>query len=79
MPVQTAPATVAEMTPAELRAMIEEVVHDQLSDLIADPDEGFELRPEFVERLRREQAAIAAGDRGVSLAEVLARRAAAGR
>lgn len=50
-------STVADLTPAELRALIAEVVHDQLVELIGDPDEGLELRPDFVlmlqERVRR--------------------------
>lgn len=46
--------TVAEMTADELRHMIEDVVEDKLMDLVRDPDQGLELRPEFeAEILRR--------------------------
>lgn len=40
-------ATVAELTPPELRALIQEVVRETLTELLGDPDEGLEVRPEF--------------------------------
>lgn len=49
-------ATVAELTPAELRALVAEVVHEQLIELLGDPDEGLELRPDFA-RLLQERVA----------------------
>lgn len=51
--------TVAQMTPEELRAMIQ----DTLSEWFGDPDEGLELHPKVIERIQRQRAAFAAGKR----------------
>jgi len=37
----------------ELKALIKEAVEEALVELLGDPDEGFELRPEVRERLQR--------------------------
>lgn len=66
------PTTLAEMTPAELRAVVEEVVHDQLVELLGDEDEGLELRPEIRDRLLRQRQEVLAGERGTPLDQVLA-------
>lgn len=62
--------TVAELTPAELRAMIEEIVHDQLVDLIGDPDQGLKLRPEVWDQLKRQQERVRQGDLGTPLSTI---------
>lgn len=62
--------TVGELTPAELRAMIEEVVHDQLIDLIGDPDQGLKLRPEVREQLERQQERVRRGETGTPLSAI---------
>jgi hypothetical protein len=58
--------TVADMTPNELRAMIQET----LSEWLGDPDEGLEVRLEIIERIQRQRAEYAAGKRGKSLEEI---------
>lgn len=60
---------VAEMTVDELRRLIEEVVQQTVLDLLADPDEGLELREEVKERLRSSLAATET----IPAAEVAAR------
>lgn len=44
--------TVADLTVAELRDMIRETVAEALAELIEDPDEGLELREDFVEEMK---------------------------
>lgn len=63
-------ATVAELTPAELRAMIEEVVRDELLDVVGDPDEGLELRPEVRAQLEVQRERVRQGDLGIPLADI---------
>ncbi len=69
----TTAETVSTMTVAEFRALIEEVVREQLIDLFSDSDEGLELRPEVRERLLAQQNRVQQGERGISLDEVVAR------
>ena len=47
---------VADLTVEELRALIKEAVQEELREILADPDKGLELRPEFVERLQNSLA-----------------------
>lgn len=60
--------------PAELREQlegwVEHIVDQRLVELFGDPDEGLELRPKLVERLREQQKQVAAGDLGVPYDEV---------
>ena len=62
-------ATVAELTPAELRALIAEVVDERLVELLGDPDEGLELRPEFVQLIQERVSRYRKGAKTVSLSE----------
>ncbi|MEX2316981.1 MAG: hypothetical protein WD669_07510 [Pirellulales bacterium] len=66
-----------QMIPAALRddieAFVEHVVDQRLVELFGDPDEGFELREEVVQRLREQQKRVAAGDLGVPYDEVVRR------
>lgn len=43
---------VADLTVEELQALIRQVVHEELQDVIADPDKGLELTSEIEARLR---------------------------
>ncbi|MCP9448640.1 MAG: hypothetical protein NNA21_01080 [Nitrospira sp.] len=43
---------VADLTVEELQALIRQVVHEELQDLLADPDKGLELTDEIRTRLR---------------------------
>ncbi len=62
---------VAEMTKAELKKMIEAIVEQKLLELLGDPDEGLSLKRSIRERLLRQQRAVARGERGASLQEVV--------
>jgi len=64
---------VAELTVDEFKTLIEEVVEKKLAEMMGDPDEGLELRPEFEQRLRRSLAYVAAGGKTLSLEELTAR------
>lgn len=44
--------SVANLTVAELRTLIREVVAETITSLFVDPDEGLELREEFEAELR---------------------------
>ncbi|MGB9776519.1 MAG: hypothetical protein ACPLYD_01150 [Anaerolineae bacterium] len=65
--------TVAQMTRSELREMIERIVEEKLLELLGDPDEGLQFRKSVRERLLRQRKAVAAGERGELLEEVVAR------
>ena len=43
--------TVADLTIAEFRALVREIVAEVIEELI-DPDEGLEVRPEFIEEMK---------------------------
>lgn len=64
------PATVAELTHEELRALIEEVVHDQLIELFGDPEEGLAIRLEVRAQLEKQRERVRRGDLGVRLSAV---------
>ncbi len=52
MTTQTQTAqTVADLTIAEFRAMVREIVAEVVEEMI-DPDAGLEPRPEFIEEMR---------------------------
>lgn len=65
--------TVAQMSVAELRELVGELLEEKLLELFGDPDEGLELRAEVRERLLRQQTAAAEGERGAPLADVAGR------
>lgn len=65
--------TISQMTPLELRALIEDAVERKFVELIGDPDLGLEIRPEVRERLLEQQRASAAGDLGEPLEDVVKR------
>ena len=51
---------VADLTVEELQTLIRQVVHEELQNLIADPDKGRELTDEIQARL---QASLASSER----------------
>lgn len=65
--------TVAQMSPLELRELIEDVVEQKLDELLGDPDVGCELRDDIKARLIRQRKEIEAGERGIPLEEVVRR------
>ena len=64
---------VAELTVDEFKQIIGQAVESKLSEMLGDPDEGLELRPEFEQRLRRSLAYVAAGGKTFSMEEITAR------
>ena len=66
--------TVAKMTKAELREIIETAVEaaleKKLLEILYDPDQGLQIRKALRKRLLRQQQAVAAGERGRPLEEV---------
>jgi len=63
--------TVAQMTKAELVELIESSIEQKLLEMLGDPDEGLPIRKSVRERLLRQKQAVAAGERGESLDEVV--------
>lgn len=61
---------VAQMTEQELRDIVGDAVEEKLLELLADPDEGLEIRPELRSRLLDQQRQVSAGERGRSFDEV---------
>ena len=64
-------ATVGQMEKGELREMIEAIVEQKLLELLGDPDEGLPIRTSVRDRLLRQQQAVAAGERGDALEDVV--------
>ena len=60
--------TMAQMSQAEFRKMLEEVVEEtveqKLLELLGDPDEGLEIREAVQARLLRQREEVAAGQYG---------------
>ena len=65
--------TIARMTKAEFKEMIEDIIEQKLIDLLGDPDEGRPLRKSVRERLLRQKEAVAMGERGEPFEEVVRR------
>jgi hypothetical protein len=63
-------ATVAEMTRDELQELIGAVVEQKLVELLGDPDEGLPLKRALQDRLVRQMASVARGERGERLEDV---------
>ena len=57
----------------ELKALIKEAVEEALAELLGDPDEGLELRPEVRERLQRSLERVRQGESGIPAEEVAKR------
>lgn len=64
-------STVGQMTPDELRTMLETLIEQKQLELLGDPDEGLVTRRSVRERLLRQQRAVAAGERGRPLSDVV--------
>jgi len=62
--------TLAEMTEQDLRELVGDAVEERLLEILVDPDEKAEVRPEFLESLHTEHAKVLAGDLGCDLHEV---------
>jgi len=65
--------TVARMTTSELREMIETIIEQKLLELLGDPDEGIPIRKSVRDRLLLQKQAVAMGERGEPLEDVVQR------
>jgi hypothetical protein len=66
-------ANVGQMSPDELKEIIGSVVEQKLKEILGDPDEEFEIRADVRDRLLRQKKAVANGERGEELEEVMKR------
>ena len=64
-------STVAQMTKEELREIIEMSIEQKLIEILGDPDEGLEIRESVRDRLLRQREAVAAGERGQPLDDIV--------
>ena len=64
---------VAEMTAEELREVVGSAVEKKIVELLGDPDAGVEIRENVRKRLLRQKRAVAKGDRGEPLENVVRR------
>lgn len=64
---------VANLTINEFRELVQEVVIQTLSEMMGDPDEGLELRDDFVEELKQSLANVEAGGKTVPAQKVAER------
>jgi len=64
---------VAEMTADELKQLVGLAVEEKLIELLGDPDEGSVLRESLRKRLLRQKRAVAKGERGELLEDVVRR------
>ena len=64
---------VADLTIDEFRELVQEVVIQTLSEMMIDPDEGLELRDDFVEELKQSIADVKAGGKTVPAQKVAER------
>ena len=63
--------TVAQMTKEELWEIIEMSIEQKLIEILGDPDEGLEIRESVRDRLLRQREAVAAGERGQPLDDIV--------
>jgi ribosome-binding factor A len=62
---------VTEMTAQELKQLVQSAVKEVLQEVLADPDVGLELRPEFEAKLRQAEAYVTADGRLLSMEELI--------
>ena len=63
----------AEMTADELKQLVSLAVEEKLIELLGDPVEGSVLRESLRKRLLRQKRAVAKGERGELLEDVVRR------
>lgn len=61
---------VAEMSVADLRELIDEVLEERLGEILGDPDEGLNIRPEVRKQLLRQMNRVQRGEYGLLLSEI---------
>ncbi len=68
--VSTGATKVADLTINEFRELVQKVVIQTLSEMMSDPDEGLELRDDFVEELKQSLADLEAGGKTALMQKV---------
>jgi hypothetical protein len=48
---------VKELTAAELRSLIHDAIEEKFTEILGDPDEGLEVRPEIIAMLKAQKKA----------------------
>ena len=61
---------IRDLTPEQLKVLIQEAVEEKLQEILGDPDEGLELRDEVKQRLLDSLAATERGEKGIPIAQV---------
>lgn len=61
---------VKDLTVEELKLLIQETIAETIHDLLTDPDEGKELKPEVKQELLNSLKRNQSGERGVPAEEV---------
>jgi hypothetical protein len=64
-------STIAQMSKEEFKEMIETSIEQKLLEMLGDPDEGWKIRESVRDRLLRQKEAVAAGERGQLLGDVI--------
>lgn len=68
-----ADSKVADLTVQEFKELVREVVIQTFLEMSGDPDEGLELRDDFVTELRRSLTTVESGGKTTPVQEVVAR------
>ncbi|MEW5829703.1 MAG: hypothetical protein AB1846_12490 [Chloroflexota bacterium] len=62
---------VIHISKEELRELIEAVIDEKFTEFFGDPDEGLELLDSVKDRLERQRQAVARGEFGKDIGEVI--------
>ena len=62
---------VTDLTVEELKLLIQETVADTIQEILVDPDQGRQVKPEFLAQLRQSLAKTQAGEKGKSAQAVM--------
>ena len=66
-------ANVGQLSTDELKEIIGSVVEEKLKEILGDPDGKLEIKADVRDQLLRQQQAVAEGERGEDLADVVGR------
>ena len=64
---------VSDLTIDQFRKLVQEIVLQTLSEIVGDPDEGLELRDDFVQEVKQSLANLEAGEKTVPAQKVAQR------
>jgi hypothetical protein len=62
---------VISISEEKLRALVEEIVEEKLAEIFGDLEEDLKLKPELVERLKKQKERVECGERGLPLEEAM--------